>query len=124
MRELAEKGVTFAIDDYGTGYSNLTYLANIPAAIVKLDKSILKISKDGGNFVLSLMEMMNKIEKTVIAEGVGDRGSGELAKWQAAGTSSYYYAIPMEESEFENFAVNHCLDIWCENINQWEQRKI
>ena len=124
LRELAEKGVTFAIDDYGTGYSNLTYLANIPAAIVKLDKSILKISKDGGNFVLSLMEMMNKIKKTVIAEGVETEAQAELAKMAGCGhIQGYYYAIPMEESEFENFAVNHCLDIWCENINQWEQKE-
>ena len=68
--------------------------------------------------------MMNKIKKTVIAEGVETEAQAELAKMAGCGhIQGYYYAIPMEESEFENFAVNHCLDIWCENINQWEQKE-
>lgn len=123
LRELSEKGVTFAIDDYGTGYSNLTYLANIPAAIVKLDKSILKISNDGGNFILSLMEMMDKIKKTVIAEGVETEDQETLAvKAGCKHIQGYFHAVPMEESAFESFMINHNLNLWCENINQREQK--
>ncbi|MEW2981875.1 EAL domain-containing protein, partial [Stenotrophomonas maltophilia] len=35
-----QAGIAIAIDDFGTGYSNWVYLTQIPASIVKLDRSL------------------------------------------------------------------------------------
>lgn len=41
MRQLVQLGVKFSLDDYGTGYANLTCLVHFPFSAVKLDKSLL-----------------------------------------------------------------------------------
>ena len=38
MRQLREYGVSFSLDDFGTGQSNLNYIAEMPVDIVKFDK--------------------------------------------------------------------------------------
>lgn len=41
MNRLRERGVAFALDDFGCGYTNLTYLRRLPVSEVKLDRSLL-----------------------------------------------------------------------------------
>ena len=41
LKKLASKGVTFSLDDYGTGYSNLNYVVEMPADIIKFDKQMI-----------------------------------------------------------------------------------
>lgn len=41
MRKLVEGGVQFSLDDYGTGYSNINYLINLPFHLIKMDKTIV-----------------------------------------------------------------------------------
>ena len=41
MLKLSDMGFSFSMDDYGTGYSNFSYIVQLPFSIIKLDKSLL-----------------------------------------------------------------------------------
>lgn len=41
IKTLSDYGVKFALDDYGTGYSNMTYLLSLPFRFIKLEKEIV-----------------------------------------------------------------------------------
>ncbi|MGG2142213.1 EAL domain-containing protein [Symbiopectobacterium sp. RP] len=42
IKKLKDQGFMISLDDFGTGYSNLNYLKNMPAHVIKLDKSLIK----------------------------------------------------------------------------------
>jgi len=67
---LASHGVTFSLDDYGTGYSNIEYLMRLPFQAVKLDRSIIEHSDTHRDLLESIVLMLHKIGKTIVAEGV------------------------------------------------------
>ena len=75
MVELQRCGSTFALDDYGSGASNLKYLVDYPFQIVKLDKSIVWAHFGGTNpktrAVLPYsVRMLGEMKVCIVAEGV------------------------------------------------------
>ena len=70
---LKELGVKLALDDFGAGYSSLTYLRRLPVDTLKLDKTFIDpISGDAGQeqFVRFFIEMAHSLNLCVVAEGV------------------------------------------------------
>ncbi len=73
LNRLAAVGVTFAIDDFGTGYSSFGNLLDIPAHVLKLDRSFLHGAVRGNNrsaILAALITMSHALDKKVVAEGV------------------------------------------------------
>ena len=73
LHRLRRLGVQIAIDDFGSGQSNLSYLNNLPAQILKLDRSLITpITSDEGavSIVGKAIEMAHGLGMTVIGEGV------------------------------------------------------
>ena len=76
LTRLHRIGVRLAIDDYGTGYSSLAYLRNLPAQQVKLDRTFTAgIPGDSANeaIIRSTIELAHTLGATVVAEGVETR---------------------------------------------------
>lgn len=67
LTRLADIGVTTMLDDFGSGYSNLARLSELPIDIVKIDKSLLR-----GNILLfkSVLQLIKNLGYTTIVEGV------------------------------------------------------
>jgi diguanylate cyclase (GGDEF)-like protein len=68
-------GVKTSIDDYGTGYSSMTYLRLLPLDELKIDRSFVQdLSRDPGNraLVASTVELGHNLGLTVVAEGIED----------------------------------------------------
>lgn len=66
-------GVASAIDDFGTGYSSFSYLQNIPAQIIKIDRSFMAAieSEDRDRtLVKAMIAMAHQLDYRVVAEGV------------------------------------------------------
>lgn len=111
MRQLNEFGISFALDDYGQGYSNISYLINLPFSSVKLDKSIIDTIVTDSKFISVLVPMFQKLGKIIISEGVETKEQSDiLTILNCDAIQGYYYAHPMKmEDALKLLATNSCL---------------
>ncbi|MCC5827733.1 EAL domain-containing protein [Alkalimonas sp.] len=73
MLRLRELGCTLYIDDFGCGYSSLSYLSRLPADAIKLDKSLideLESSLAVQSMVRNIIRMSHDLKLLVVAEGI------------------------------------------------------
>lgn len=73
MKELLEYGTSFSLDDFGSGYSNLTYVVDMPISIIKLDRSLTLAydSSDKARVATEYsVEMIHKLGLEIVVEGV------------------------------------------------------
>ncbi len=71
MKKLVEVGVTFSLDDYGTGFSNLASILELPFEYVKIDKSLVWTYFENVNNVLpDLIHMFESQKLQIVVEGV------------------------------------------------------
>lgn len=103
LKRLGTQGMTIAIDDFGSGYANFSYLSEFPAKFVKIDGSLIsKINHDSKTktLVKTLIDYAHQGEMLVIAEFVSDddicRTITELGCDFAQG---YHFGAPMPASK-------------------------
>jgi diguanylate cyclase (GGDEF)-like protein/PAS domain S-box-containing protein len=73
MRQIKGLGVGFSLDDFGTGFSSLSYLKRFPVDIVKIDRSFVHDCPDDRNdarLVEAIINMAHSLDLRVTAEGV------------------------------------------------------
>lgn len=72
LGELRRLGVRIAIDDFGAGYSNLTYLTSFPIDVMKIDKAFVDLLErsDGHAVVAALVTLGHTLQVEVVAEGI------------------------------------------------------
>jgi len=73
LRELHDAGVRIAIDDFGTGYSSLDHLREMPADILKIDRSFvagMSANSPDTALVAAAIAMGRALELEVVAEGI------------------------------------------------------
>ena len=73
LRDLRDAGIQLAIDDFGTGYASLSYLRDLPAATLKVDRSFVEgIPDDRGAMaiVASVIGLAKNFGMTCVAEGI------------------------------------------------------
>ncbi|WP_203733606.1 putative bifunctional diguanylate cyclase/phosphodiesterase [Paractinoplanes durhamensis] len=103
LRQLRDLGVNASIDDYGTGFSSMTYLKLLPVGELKVDQSFVKdVATDSSSraLVASTVELGHSLGLTVVAEGVEDDGA--LSILRAIGcdvAQGYHFARPMPADE-------------------------
>lgn len=110
VRALAAHGVTFSLDDYGSGYSNLTRMLALPFNLVKLDKSFVDaMDRPDVHAVLAdTIATMKRIGKKVLVEGVETNEQlGQLVEMGVDYVQGYLFAQPMPEGELVAFLEEH-----------------
>lgn len=100
LRAARDMGVSLAIDNFGTGFSCLANLKDIPATKLKLGRA-LTMALPGDVRALSvtnaLVQMGKDLGMTIIAEGVETKEQMEsLRELSVDGIQGYYYAKPMD----------------------------
>lgn len=99
-----ENGVSLSLDDYGTGYSNVSYLYQMPFQILKIDKSILWSSEKNqkADFTLrSIFNMTNKLGLHVVVEGVETEAQiVKLLKLGCDYFQGYYFSKPIPGKDY------------------------
>lgn len=83
LEEVRALGVKVALDDFGTGHSSLTHLKDLPADILKIDRSFVAgLSNDNakGAIITSLVWLADTLGMEVVAEGVEDPDDLEAAR--------------------------------------------
>lgn len=103
MDELREAGISFSLDDFGTGFSQLTHLTELPISALKIDQVFVRelTSNEHQETVCTMMiEMGRRLGMTVIAEGAETHEQVEfLRENHCHQVQGYYYspAIPLQQ---------------------------
>lgn len=107
MKELREYGVSFSLDDFGTGRSNLNYIVDMPVDIVKFDKDMIQsyFSSDKAKYVMdAAMHMIHGMELQIVSEGIEtEEQYVTMEKLGISFIQGYYFSKPLPEKEFLKF---------------------
>ena len=102
---LRANGVRLSIDDFGSGYSSLGVFEQIPASVIKLDRSFLLNNENRTRQVQIMKNIVNlakDLEAQVVCEGVETQNDTELMMEIGAYVAQgYRYCKPVPEREFE-----------------------
>ena len=119
MNKLHEIGFKLSIDDFGSGYSSLNILKDIPADVVKIDREFFNgtVNSAKGRAVIStVVDLAKNLNMEVISEGVETGEQVEFLKQiDCAMVQGYYFAKPMPMNAFEELWVN---DLALKDIEQ------
>ncbi len=104
MSKLIEHGVNFSLDDYGTGFSNTTFVIKYPFRIVKIDKSMVWSAMEDEKAMYALkytMAMVKAMGMELVAEGVENEEQIRLLTELGCDFfQGYYYSKPVNGKLF------------------------
>lgn len=105
VRQLQQSGFLVEMDDFGSGYSSLNVLKDVPVDVLKLDMRFFS-GKDsygrGGMIINAVLRMSRWLGISTIAEGVEDKAQADfLLSVGCATIQGYLYAKPMPVASFE-----------------------
>ena len=107
LHRLKGMGIQFAVDDFGVGYSSLSYLHNLPVDTIKIDQSFVKVILDepgAAAIVRSTISLAHQLNLEVVAEGVEcQEVSDRLAGMGCDVIQGYYVSKPMPMEEFNSW---------------------
>jgi len=105
LQDIRRHGLQISIDDYGTGFSSLSYLRDLPVQELKIDRSFITgIRNDPRSrmIVASTLQMAQALELRTVAEGVEDSATAaELVAMGVDVMQGYYLARPMQADQVE-----------------------
>lgn len=98
-------GYAIAMDDFGSGYSSLNTLKDVPIDILKLDMGFLRESENterGGTIINSVVRMAQDLKLMTIAEGVETQNQADfLCSIGCDVLQGFLYSRPVSQAEFE-----------------------
>lgn len=110
INKIRDLGFQIAMDDFGSGYSSLNTLKDLPIDILKLDMGFIKDKTNmdkGGKILTFLTHMAQNLEFTTIAEGVESQEQADFLKSIGIDIiQGYLYAKPMPENNFVELLMN------------------
>lgn len=100
-------GFDLLIDDFGTGFSSLSYLKKFPMSKLKIDRAFVKDleeDKEDRSLVTAIISMAHALEIEVVAEGIETQYQYDfLRKLNCEFGQGYLYSKPLSSGEFEQF---------------------
>lgn len=107
ISECRELGVSFALDDFGVGYSSLTYLRRLPVEVIKIDQSFVRdMLQDADDLavVAGVISLSRDFKRKVVAEGVETSEQGVwLLRMGCSVVQGYGIARPMPADEVQSW---------------------
>jgi diguanylate cyclase (GGDEF)-like protein len=107
LNGLSRVGVGLSIDDFGTGFSSLSYLKRLPIEEIKIDRSFVSHMLervDDFTIVRATVELGRNLGLRVVAEGVQDRDTFDrLGDFGCDEAQGFYISKPLEPEEFRRW---------------------
>ena len=103
---LSSAGISFSLDDYGTGYSNMRRVIQLPLKIVKLDKSFVDEQNNPKMWIVlqNTVKMLKDMNMEIVVEGIETQTMAEqFAALNCDFIQGYYYSRPIPQHEFVEF---------------------
>src|SRR5581483_5440669 len=107
LRQMKQLGISIALDDFGVGYSSLSYLTAFPFNKVKIDKSFIdRLERpEAGAVIASIVQLAGSLDLMTVAEGI--ETEEQLDRIRALGITLgqgfvFSRAVPLGELQFGN----------------------
>jgi EAL domain-containing protein (putative c-di-GMP-specific phosphodiesterase class I) len=111
LHDVLELGMEVAIDDFGSGYSNMAYLTRIPADTIKIDKAfIMDVDRSAQTrfLVNQIVDLANGLGFKVVAEGIETAKTYDFLRDIGCGQGQgFFLGRPMPAAQFR-----HWVDTW------------
>ena len=111
LTELADSGVRMSIDDYGTGYSSMSYLRELPVDELKIDRSFVLDMADHANaqvLVRTAVDLAHNLGLAAVAEGVEDESTlTALRSLRCDTAQGYHLARPMPAEQLSGWIASN-----------------
>lgn len=110
VRSISDAGFEISIDDFGSGLSSLNFVKDVPASVLKIDKSLLSgnCENEKERIVLeSIFDFAHRLNLTTVAEGVETKEQlGFLRTCGCELIQGFLFAKPMPENDFREALKN------------------
>jgi EAL domain-containing protein (putative c-di-GMP-specific phosphodiesterase class I) len=107
LKQLKEMGIKVSIDDFGIGYSSLSYIVRLPIDSIKINQSFvmnLNSSEEAKAIVTTIIGLCKTLKLTVIAEGIESDVELEYLKANQCDIGQgYYFSKPIRVNELEKY---------------------
>ncbi len=104
LHEIRRLGIEISIDDFGSGYSSLAYLKDLPVDQIKIDRSfVMNIVEEQRNqaIIKSIIQLCSGLNLSVIAEGAETKEEVDfLTNTGCEYIQGYYFSKPLDNERF------------------------
>ena len=115
LKKIKQLGFRLDLDDFGSGYSSLTYLYALPIDVVKLDRGFIKnLDRKGKGLKMmeSIIRLAHGMDMLVVSEGVEDTEQLSLVKaWGSDFVQGFLFAKPMPGDQIPDFLEKNDLQL-------------
>jgi diguanylate cyclase (GGDEF)-like protein len=105
LTEVRDRGLQISVDDYGTGFSSLTYLRELPVDELKMDRSFVStvdVDRRSRMIVESTVKLAHALDLRIVVEGVEDAATSAVVVAMGADViQGYHVSKPMPPDEVE-----------------------
>lgn len=106
LNKLSRAGFSFSLDDYGTGYSNMKRVIQLPLKIVKLDKSFVDEQHNPKMwiFLRNTVKMLKDMKMEIVVEGIETQEMVDaFSNLKCDFIQGYFFSRPICKTEFIDF---------------------
>lgn len=106
INRIKKKGVIISLDDFGKGYSSLTYLKKLPINVLKIEKAFIDdiIANNNKNITGAIINLGHELALEVVAEGVEEKSQLDyLEQYKCDVIQGYFISKPIPENQVFNF---------------------
>ena len=112
LEDLKKMGVSISMDDFGTGFSSLSYLKKFPLNTLKIDRSFIKDIEwnvDDQEITRAIVAMGKSLNLATLAEGVEEKGQLELLRVYGCDyIQGYYFSKPLSSNDMTCYLKSMC----------------
>lgn len=110
MEKMIDKKINFSLDDFGSGFSNMSTLVEYPFHTIKLDKKIIESAfndEKAKTILKNTIKMIKQLHMEIVAEGVeSEEQVKELQEMGCNYIQGYYYSKPLVKEDFMGIIKN------------------
>ena len=104
VKAIRESGICIEMDDFGSGYSSLGMLGEIPLDIVKLDISFVRRIDSKIEIIQSIINLVHELGMKVVAEGTETQSQIDILRSMGCDyVQGYFYSRPLPKAELEEY---------------------
>ena len=103
LKKLAELGINFSLDDYGTGTSNIYRISQLPVSVIKIDRQFIEktAAEQSDGILENTIALIKGTGMKALAEGVeGEETAKLLTSMGCDFLQGYYYSKPLSKEDF------------------------